>query len=934
MIGTGKRDRPARRPTVVPHLATATTLRFLQLVALLTVSAATMILEVRNLLDAETGRERCFRAAGVNFELDAPVNAAANYARNADMIATCVERYPSPTIWVGLVWTALLAFATYSLFHLIPLWKSRRALVVPLKSVDQNGAMDRHLRSLAEHAGLRRFPRVYVDPANPSTDALVYGTDRHPRLRLHAGLFELRRSDPDAFESVVLHEFGHIRNRDITITYTVIALWRVFLVLVLLPHLAVRAYSLRTAVVDYAWAENLVGIHTFNMVSTGLMTLLIYLARTDVLRARELHADLAAIEWGGDPHRRTSSDNEEGQERKHQRRRIRARFLDLWRNHPHVDLRAAAAREPALALRITPLAMVLTGLATSIIFLRVYSTLNAATVPDVVSTGLAALVGAAPAAGITAIHLWQSARLPESSGVRRPSGVAVGAWLGLGMAVGTALLDGNISLTRLPSHPEAPLMLVLLGTLFGWWAAQSVRVWAASRGDRFRWASPTAALVSFWIALTGLLVVWRFASGYYHGPINFFDAEALRQSWEDIIVSKGGEADSFVTAMWVWLFPVSMVALVPYLWTAIAALWGVVLLRPHGRDAEGPLRFCLRPALVGFGAGTALILTIRFFTDGGESAKLGDIEHAVFYYWSAAAVLIGVTIAAVGAARRADEARLLNALTASQLALWSGVAAFVLLTSADGCLGPFDTFATECSPPQPVAWTELRGLLDVVMIACLLVALLAAPVGRAASRFRPGPRTAAGSGSRVRTAFLAVVFLAVVVTSAARDLHYAKTLADPDYAQLDGLITTRDSKPRELVETQLWAWYEEGGEDLVVRFATEWSEIYDILGELRDAPEDERTQDRHYEIAMACYDLWGAVDEAYDYFYYPDPDLEEAWEDLLGDLFSDASDCVDGYNAYREGESGEQYADAVRRLTQVTAEQLLVFMEEAKKHRG
>ena len=48
----------------------------------------------------------------------------------------------------------------------------------------------------------------------------------------------------DRFRAVVLHELAHLRNGGVDVTYATIALWRMFLVLALLPDLASLTCSL------------------------------------------------------------------------------------------------------------------------------------------------------------------------------------------------------------------------------------------------------------------------------------------------------------------------------------------------------------------------------------------------------------------------------------------------------------------------------------------------------------------------------------------------------------------------------------------------------------------------------------------------------------------------------------------------------------------
>ncbi|QIK10199.1 M48 family metalloprotease [Streptomyces sp. ID38640] len=82
---------------------------------------------------------------------------------------------------------------------------------------------------MAQVTGLKRVPRVVVDPSAASTGAAVFGRNRRPTVCLHAGLLAGRATAPEDFEAVLLHELAHIRNGDVTLTYATIALWRTFI---------------------------------------------------------------------------------------------------------------------------------------------------------------------------------------------------------------------------------------------------------------------------------------------------------------------------------------------------------------------------------------------------------------------------------------------------------------------------------------------------------------------------------------------------------------------------------------------------------------------------------------------------------------------------------------------------------------------------------
>nr|WP_262705583.1 M48 family metalloprotease [Streptomyces sp. NEAU-383] len=109
--------------------------------------------------------------------------------------------------------------------------------------------------------------------------------------------------DRSHFDAVVLHELAHVRNRDVDLAYLAIALWRVFLIAVLVPCLALNAALVlhdrfRGAERAY-WEGYEPGAKTALL--AVVLTALVYVARADILRHRELVADRDAVfEFGSD----------------------------------------------------------------------------------------------------------------------------------------------------------------------------------------------------------------------------------------------------------------------------------------------------------------------------------------------------------------------------------------------------------------------------------------------------------------------------------------------------------------------------------------------------------------------------------------------------------------------------------------------------------
>ncbi|MGW2182189.1 M48 family metalloprotease [Streptomyces sp. NPDC001732] len=168
---------------------------------------------------------------------------------------------------------------------------------------DAPDSLPAHLTLLVRRAGLSRAPDFVVRPRALSAGAVAFGRAHRYTVCLHAGLLARRTTDPRRFEAVVLHELAHIRNRDVDLAYLTVALWRVFLAMVLMPCLAVHGLLV---VQDRVLGP---GRLYWEGAAPGLGELVLgvalvaqtHLARADILRHRELVADHDAVTCGADP---------------------------------------------------------------------------------------------------------------------------------------------------------------------------------------------------------------------------------------------------------------------------------------------------------------------------------------------------------------------------------------------------------------------------------------------------------------------------------------------------------------------------------------------------------------------------------------------------------------------------------------------------------
>ena len=298
---------PASRPASVTDLdrrvlSAGTTLRFVLLVVLVVVSSMQLIwasapAPVRG--GVHDPEKTCALAAGLN-PADQGLPGVVRITETVPEQAyqDCVQRYAYyPWPWVAGGLAAILAL-TLLIYWLLPRWKTRGGRLVPVLDSELSAELDRLVRD----AGLDVAPDFVINPVARTSNAVVFGHWRSRTVSLHAGLVARRRADPVGFRTVVLHELAHIRNGDVGIAYATEALWRVFAVVVLLPYTLLCVYpwtrvSGPGAVVELWRMDWQLGLR--GLLKPVLLTALVLLARADVLRTRELYADLDASRWSG-----------------------------------------------------------------------------------------------------------------------------------------------------------------------------------------------------------------------------------------------------------------------------------------------------------------------------------------------------------------------------------------------------------------------------------------------------------------------------------------------------------------------------------------------------------------------------------------------------------------------------------------------------------
>lgn len=405
-------------------MVAGTALRFAMLVVLLlTLSASIALPVVSQFRTAKPDYIDCEQAAGVD-----PRHAgeASSYAREMSQevpFAACLSKYaPGLPLWTLVAWPVGLVVVAGGVFAGLPILMRRRRHVVPLPPPDDEGQPQALLEELARAADLHRPPVVVLDMAVKSRGAEVFGSDRRPIVSVPNGLLEA--ADRDGSRAVLLHEFAHIKHRDVTVTYATVALWRVFATVVLLPYTVWEGDQIYRNTGLWHWPPTVTPGLARAVLMPVVTVALVYLARADVLRTRELYADLAAVRHGA-----TRRKWEVGEPPPEGGRvgAAWASFTELWRPHPRWELRRHALDDPAPLFGVQALPTFLVGVVSILVSVDLLEYLAPFTYQlSMWLEQAVALVPALVVTGVVGVALWRSVAFAESTERPAPSGIRVG----------------------------------------------------------------------------------------------------------------------------------------------------------------------------------------------------------------------------------------------------------------------------------------------------------------------------------------------------------------------------------------------------------------------------------------------------------------------------------------------------------------------------
>ncbi|MEV1328569.1 M48 family metalloprotease [Micromonospora costi] len=882
--------------------------RFVLLLALFVGIAATISV---NVIDARTDpdgmRVGCGLAAGGDPGLS-DLDVVVRIADQRSAYEACVDRFvPAQAWWWKPGSLLLLLICAAALYWILPLWKGRRGRVVPVEEVEGYGDLRATLAELVAVAGLRRPPRFVIAPATPTAGAVVFGRFRRYTVCLDGGLLARRRSDDEGFRAVVLHELAHLHNRDVDITYATVALWRVLLWVVLpIDLLYIAAVSLPgTAGTYMETREQSRVVHHVAMLAVTVV--LVYLARADILRTREFHADLTARRWGADVRLWQAAAGSRPDARQASAvGRLKARAASLWHTHPTWGQRWRSLADPGALFVPGALAFFLTGATAAITATRMPALLSLLGIPQAWRTWVISVTVAVLVTSITGLLLRPAATYAVLTSGPAPSGLRVAGWLGVGLVLGEIAVGRAGSVwDLLPEDPAFLLLHALAAFAVTWWMAEYALLSAASStGGRPRWTAWLGLVVG--CAVLALWWRWWEAEGHVEagGMLAFLGEGVVRQHEQALTSGQGYEGPllDLVPGLPVLL---ALTRRADLLWTA-GALWLLPLLSGLRRPAPTrPRRTLLAGAGLAAVGAVMLVVAVTAALRAWSPVIDGRAQtHLVAYtMWAMAAVALGMWLAAGVTAAVARDVPLLRGLVVAATVGLVGLVTMGVLLAGDGCARPLAILASSCRPDLAGGGRVVELLAPTVLGLGLFLAVGVAAVGvlaAASVRRLRGRGVRAGRGSaaaarppepvtarpRWRTAagvaglcLLATATIAAVTVSDVRSSARADTAADVLDPVFSGGVTSPAVRA-----AQVHAWLVLGGSDLTLGIAKSLAELAEPLDAATSDPARRVLNDWtviEAQMRPRCRAVSESVSAGRRYFHHPDPRGEAAWEALL-----------------------------------------------------
>ncbi len=841
-------------------------------------------------------------------------------------IQSCEARHGivSPHAWMFAGTTTVFALASL-IYFFGPIWRSRRGRLL---RIDLQGRDDlsTQLNELVATAGLSRPPRFAIDPRPGAASAVVFGRLGRYTVCLDAGLIASSGTDPGVLRTVVLHELAHIRNRDVDITYLTVALWRSFLLCVVLPHVVLAMYPAFTGpyfpTITEFWRHDW-PVLLRSLISAGALTAGTYLARSDILRTREFYADADSAHQTGS----TAKD------RQHQpvtpEPIVWQRFLDLWKTHPTDAQRSAALEDRANLFAVSSMPMLLTGV-TALMADQASSKLLEEFGPShtiLVIEGLPALLSVTLVVAVAGVLLWRAVAYAVLTGRAVPSGRFAGLWLGTGMALGElATFRSTDKNVLLPRHPEAVVLLVVAGAVFAWWTTQSADLWIR------RWRGRSLRPVQLLGLTAGLFVFgiwywywtgfgWFLLNGIPRGDVPIAPSNP---AWFELLTERASGPVAFVGAVVFVMFPLTACLFRPM---PQPARWARRAGR-RARDRVGPLNVTgLRIAAVGAVAGGVLgclaVATVSAAVHAGMPvlAELNPTWRMGFYrMWLTLGLTAAVTVTATLTAAIARHRRLTIALAAAGGAALIGLVFLALLAGIDGCDGPLRVMTSTCAWRPKAGWgmatIQVPFVLGLGIQGAAIGALAGAASTDLARRWLPRPPEVDSPAPvpalqpdsmtvRRLTVLAACALTAVLVFGTEQNLWSTMSRWKNTISELSTNTLASSDMPwarQDTIADDVHAWMVVGGGTILTTFDRDLGRNIQTLVAALQSIKDAAGQTATWAspdngLLRVCKAIVHLPDKAYSFIPIPDYVAQAAWSTVLMDITQAGTDCLQSTQA-------------------------------------
>ncbi|MFE9611451.1 M48 family metalloprotease [Streptomyces sp. NPDC006012] len=896
--------------------------RFALLVALVVAAGATtldVVLSSFHNIRSDSSEEPlkgafgCMLAAGID-----PSSADAD---NINAITSRMKLFDQcigaqPTSYEGVIGTLVLFAVAAAIYWLLPVWRNRPHRLVPVEAVDADGALRAELAALCERAMIRSRVRFRVDPRRMTAGACVFGRAGSYTVSLHAGLLARRGVDPEGFRAVVLHELAHLHQRDVDYAYAGTALWRAFVLGALVPQFALVAYLVvlvLTGTESPFWNG---GKLFFAQIVFGLfLAALVHLARADLLRRRELQADLQAVTWGAHP---------AGWYQPERPGRVPSRLrraTALLRTHPDWAERRLALADPERSARITMVEMFLTG-ASAALLAGLAAAVQA--VPYGTSIWITVVLAAAVPCSVLGLRVVRSRRSRHG---RAESGAFVGLWFGLGLMTGDYVVSNLHRSDWLLPEPLYLLAFLFIAAVPVVWWSQSLNLALGLPTRGRRWTAAAVCVLTTVVLLWDGLQWWRL--GGERIALGAGDVNAALETYYKQVVPGDWSPFSFDLRV----LSVGMAMLTPLFNEALtigaaALLWltPLVLMLTQRVRAGVRLRRTLlwgvAGGLLSWGALAVALAALHAHGPVGRPERAGPF-FLVSTWWT---IVVAVAAPAVTAAVVAAVSRrhwMPRALIAGQVAQLMAYAAAFLFYSADGCLGPLNNATHTCGWNASNGTEHARRVIVLTLADTVLAVACAALVGAAAAwavrtvRGRPTDvpawpapslsalRRPALLGTGLLLALSVPALLLTGVTSPRVTVSADEFMQSRAQPQRQQPVRSPEQRAR-MRSWQAWAWMYHGGNERSQRIRHALERLTRLLGD----GQQQGAQPDWDAYRRICAAVDSTVADAGQYFPVPLADLQKEWASALSTMRQGTRRCVTVTGTPAAGQDSTQARNA------------------------